>query len=71
MNACKSLPIGGALAAWIAEPVGMQDFREAHVVYEHFPFPNASHYPAYKIWISARDLARFGRLMAQDGQWDG
>ena len=63
--------IGQALREWIAEPIGMQDYREEHVIYERFPLPNASYYPAYKIWISTRDLARFGLLMARDGQWGG
>ena len=62
--------IGRAIREWLAEPIGMQDFREEHVMYERFPFPNASYYPAYKIWISTRDLARFGLLLARDGLWD-
>ncbi|HJN52428.1 MAG: serine hydrolase [Pseudomonadales bacterium] len=35
--------IGQAFREWIAEPIGMQDYREEHVIYERFPLPNASY----------------------------
>src|SRR5262245_3812005 len=30
-----------------------------------------SKYPAYAIWVSTRDMARFGYLMLNDGNWTG
>ncbi len=58
-----------AFKARIADPIGMQDFRvdEAFYVYER----QFSIHPAYHFRVSARDLARFGQLMLQQGQWKG
>lgn len=58
-----------AFKARIADPIGMQDFRvdEAFYAFErHF-----SIHPAYHFRLSARDLARFGQLMLQQGQRQG
>ncbi|MEW6322575.1 MAG: serine hydrolase [Acidobacteriota bacterium] len=30
-----------------------------------------SHYPAYPIWLSTRDMARIGHLMLNEGRWNG
>ena len=65
------LSIGVALQQWIANPIGMQDYSPEHVLYEWFPHPTASIHRPYKIWISARDLARFGALLSRSGIWDG
>jgi len=62
-----NLPIGKAFKEWIADPVGMQDFREQDV---HYNWEAVSLYPAYPLWVSARDLARFGQLYLQMGRWD-
>ncbi len=58
-----------AFKARIADPIGMEDFRveEAFYVYER----QFSIHPAYHFRLSARDLARFGQLMLQQGQWQG
>jgi len=61
------IPIGQAFKEWIADPIGMQDFRVEDV---HYKWAKASLYPAYPFWISARDLARFGQLYLQMGSWD-
>lgn len=53
----------------IAEPIGMEDYHidDGFVVYE----PSKSRYPAHTFGISTRDLARFGQLYLQEGQWNG
>jgi len=51
----------------IAEPIGMQDFeRTKHTDYYT---GHQSVHPAYPFQLSARDLARFGLLMARNGKW--
>ncbi|MEL7640928.1 MAG: serine hydrolase [Solidesulfovibrio sp.] len=57
-----------ALQRWIAEPVGMQDYtlRDGDWIYAP-----SSIYPAYTLRMSARDLARFGLLYLNRGQWQG
>lgn len=59
------LGIGEAFQRWIAVPIGMQDFRPEDVTYESWP---GSRHPAYPFWISARDLAAFGWLLAREGR---
>jgi CubicO group peptidase (beta-lactamase class C family) len=53
----------------IAAPVGMEDFTpsDGFAVYD----PLLSRHPAHTLRISARDLARFGQLYLQRGQWNG
>ena len=53
----------------LAEPLGMEDWETADGfrAYE----PTKSIHPAHTFRISARDLARFGQLYLQEGQWDG
>ena len=60
------MPIGRAFKEWIADPIGMQDFRVEDV---HYKWEKASLYPSYPFWISARDLAKFGQLYLQLGRW--
>lgn len=62
------ISVGDAFRDWIADPIGMQDFRPEDVRWFE---GEESLFPAYRIWVSARDLARFGLLMARDGSWDG
>lgn len=63
------LSIGQAIEQWLAVPLGMQDFNQAHVYYDERG--SDSDYRTYRIHMSARDLARLGALVAQDGVWDG
>ena len=58
-----------SLDARLARPLGMEDFTSADgfEVYE----PTNSIHPAHTIRMSTRDLARFGQLYLQDGQWNG
>jgi CubicO group peptidase (beta-lactamase class C family) len=61
-----NLPIGQAFKEWLADPIGMQDFRAEDV---HYGWEQVSLYPAFPFWVSARDLARFGQLYLQLGKW--
>jgi CubicO group peptidase (beta-lactamase class C family) len=60
------ITLGDAFLEWIAEPTGMQDFRARDVVYTS---GKESLFPAYRFWMSGRDLARFGQLYLQRGRW--
>ena len=53
----------------IARPIGMEDYSpgDGFLVYE----PSESLHPAHTIRMSARDLARFGELYLQNGEWNG
>jgi tetratricopeptide (TPR) repeat protein len=52
-----------------AIPLGMQDFRVRDGYY-HYERDKSIH-PAYPFRMSARDMARFGLLFLNKGQWDG
>jgi CubicO group peptidase (beta-lactamase class C family) len=58
--------IGQAFKEWIADPIGMQDFRVDDV---HYWWKPVSLHPSYPFWVTARDLARFGQLYLQMGTW--
>jgi len=56
----------------LAEPLGMEDFsldgEQPDGWYDHF---EESCHPAYPFRLSSRDLARFGQLFLNKGQWQG
>jgi CubicO group peptidase (beta-lactamase class C family) len=54
----------------IASPIGMQDFSAADGRYA-LRRASSSIHPAYHMNMSARDLARFGLLFLNQGQWNG
>ncbi len=65
--------IGEFMEEYLAKPLGMQDFSSSNVVYDSpWPIPNKSlsDYPVYWIFMSARDLARVGSLVAQNGKYN-
>ena len=53
----------------IAEPIGMEDYNTGYTRY--ILQPDRSKHPAYSMWMSARDLARFGLLYLRKGRWNG
>lgn len=53
----------------IADPIGMEDYHSDWGGY-HLQ-PGRSRHPAYTVWMSARDLARFGLLYLREGRWSG
>ncbi len=57
-----------ALEEEIAKPIGMEDFTAADGTYIT---GQDSIHPAYPFRITARDMARFGLLMLNEGRWDG
>ncbi len=66
--------IGDFMEKELAKPLGLQDFSAANVVYNSpWPIPNKtkSDYPVFWIFLSARDLAKIGAMVAQNGSWRG
>jgi CubicO group peptidase (beta-lactamase class C family) len=54
----------------LARPLGFEDFdpmRDTRFDYDR----SAPRFPAYDLWLSARDMARFGQLYLQQGRWQG
>jgi CubicO group peptidase (beta-lactamase class C family) len=54
----------------IARPLGFEDFdplEHARWGYDR-AYPR---FPAYNLWLSTRDMARFGQLFLQRGEWQG
>jgi CubicO group peptidase (beta-lactamase class C family) len=67
--------IGKEFLSRVAGPLQMQDFRPEDMYYlrakpDAQPFEQSRH-PAYHFRLSARDLARFGYLYLQNGEWNG
>jgi len=56
-----------AFEAQIAEPIGMEDYDPGWGSYRLHP--DRSEHPSYPLWMTARDLARFGLLYLRDGRW--
>ena len=53
----------------IAQPLGFEDYRarDGFLIRE----PGKSRHPAYEFPLSARDLARVGQLVVENGRWQG
>jgi len=57
-----------SFAQRIAAPIGMEDFSARDGRYS---LEKSSVHPAYPFTMTARDLARFGKLFLNGGQWGG
>ena len=53
----------------LAKPLQLQDYTVARQ--RMMGFENQSKYLAYHLFLSARDMARLGLLMARGGNWNG
>src|SRR5690606_21529813 len=65
--------IGGFMEEYLAKPLGMQDFSASNVVYNSpWPVPNKSNsdFPVFWIYLSTRDFAKIGTLIAHNGKWN-
>ena len=60
--------IFGSFERRIARPIGMQEYRPSDGGYVR---GNDSIHPAYPIYMSVRDLARFAQLYLHEGRWKG
>jgi CubicO group peptidase (beta-lactamase class C family) len=63
--------IGVFMEEYLAKPLGMQDFAPSNVIYGN-PWPmrsDKSDHRVYWIYMSARDFARIGAMVAQKGIW--
>ena len=58
-----------ALETDLAIPIGMQDFKRSDQ--RKSGDTTKSHYLAYHIYLSTRDMARLGYLMLRQGNWAG
>lgn len=65
--------IGAFMEEFLAKPLGMQDFTADNVVMgvPWFMPTNGSQHVMYNMYLSARDTARIGAMVAQDGRWNG
>ena len=65
--------IGAFMEEFLARPLGMQDFTAKNVVMgvPWFMPSYGSLHPMYNMYLSARDTARIGAMVAQGGVWNG
>jgi hypothetical protein len=64
--------IGEFMNEYLAKPLGMQEFSPSNVIYGN-PWPirsDKSDYRVYWMFLSARDFARIGVVVAQKGRWN-
>ncbi len=65
--------IGDFMGEFLAKPLGMQDFTADNVVMgvPWFMPTYGSQHQMYNMYLSARDTARIGAMVAQGGMWNG
>lgn len=64
--------IGEFMEEFLAKPLGMQDFDSGNVIMGSpwfWPGSDSKH-KMYNMYISTRDFARIGSLVANEGQWN-
>ncbi len=67
------MSIGVFMEKYLAEPLGLQDFSEDNVVVGDpwfWPKKKSMH-KQYYMYLSTRDLARIGAMVANNGRWRG
>lgn len=67
------MKIGAFMEEYVAKPIGLQDFSADNVKLGgpwFWPKKKSMH-KQYFIYLSTRDLARIGSVMANEGQWNG
>ncbi|MDT7831083.1 serine hydrolase [Flavobacteriaceae bacterium S356] len=67
------MSIGKFMEKYLAIPMGLQDFSEQNVILGDpwfWPKKESKH-KQYYIYLSTRDLARIGAMIANEGQWGG
>lgn len=67
------MTIGKFMEAYLAKPLGLQDFTEHNVILGDpwfWPKKESKH-KQYYMYLSTRDLARIGSMVANEGQWNG
>jgi len=67
------MEIGAFMEEYVAKPIGLQDFSADNVKLGgpwFWPKKKSMH-KQYYIYLSTRDLARIGSVMANEGQWNG
>ncbi|WP_299365858.1 serine hydrolase [Winogradskyella sp.] len=67
------MSIGKFMEEYLAKPIGLQDFTEDNVILGDpwfWPKKKSKH-KQYYIYLSTRDLARIGAMVANDGRWNG
>ncbi len=67
------MDIGEFMEENVAKPIGLQDFSKDNVKLGgpwFYPKKKSMH-KQYYIYLSTRDLARIGSVMANEGQWNG
>lgn len=62
------LDVVRAFDRWIAQPLGLEDWRVGDGMFELEP--SKSVHPAYAFRLSARDLGRIGWMVACEGRWN-
>jgi CubicO group peptidase (beta-lactamase class C family) len=65
--------IGTFMEEYLAKPLGMQDFSEDNVILGDpwfWPKKKSMH-KQYYMYLSTRDLARIGAMVANNGRWGG
>jgi CubicO group peptidase (beta-lactamase class C family) len=65
--------IGAFMEEFLARPLGMQDFTADNIIMgDPWFWPsNNSRHEVYYVYLSARDTARIGAMVAQGGRWNG
>lgn len=67
------IPLFVAMDHLLAKPLGFRDWNpldHARLYYVHDPVGATPRFPYYAMQLSARDLARFGQLYLNQGNWE-